>query len=123
MIDVSKHSRRAVAMIRGARRRLLALLLAAALIPVPAMASDQEDGGSRDDPAERAEELARESIEKMMRALEQVLQAIPQYEMPEITEDGDIIIRRKHPEEEGPEDGEPERAPETPEGDPDTTET
>lgn len=44
---------------------------------------------------ERAEELARDAIERMMRALELLIESIPQYEMPEITEDGDIIIRRK----------------------------
>lgn len=44
---------------------------------------------------ERAEEMAREAIEKLMRALELMIESIPQYEMPEINEDGDIIIRRK----------------------------
>ena len=43
-----------------------------------------------------AEEMAREAIEQLMRALELMIESIPQYEMPEINEDGDIIIRRKH---------------------------
>jgi hypothetical protein len=44
---------------------------------------------------ERAEEMAKEAIEQLMRALELMIESIPQYELPEINEDGDIIIRRK----------------------------
>ena len=43
----------------------------------------------------RAEDMAREAIEQLMRALELMIDSIPQYEMPEIEENGDIIIRRK----------------------------
>jgi hypothetical protein len=60
----------------------------------------------RDDP----EALAREGLGKIVRALELMLQSIPQYETPEINEHGDIIIRRKrpHPERRLPE---PKRSP------------
>ncbi len=44
---------------------------------------------------ERAEEMAKEAIEQLMRALELMIESIPQYELPEVNEDGDIIIRRK----------------------------
>ncbi len=44
---------------------------------------------------ERAEEMAKEAIGQLMRALELMIESIPQYELPEINEDGDIIIRRK----------------------------
>ncbi|MFD2206112.1 hypothetical protein [Kiloniella antarctica] len=40
-------------------------------------------------------EMARESIELMMKSLRLVIDAIPQYEMPVINDNGDIIIRRK----------------------------
>ena len=40
-------------------------------------------------------ELARESVELMMRSLNLLIESIPQYELPEINEEGDIIIRRK----------------------------
>ena len=43
----------------------------------------------------RAEDMAREAIEQLMRALELMLDSIPQYELPKIMENGDIIIRRK----------------------------
>ena len=40
-------------------------------------------------------ELAREGIEQMMRALRLLVDSIPQYELPEMMDNGDIIIRRK----------------------------
>jgi hypothetical protein len=61
------------------------------------------------------EELALEGVETLMRALELMIEKIPQYEMPEINEQGDIIIRRKNP-------PEPESSPD-PDPSPDETET
>ena len=79
---------------------LMAAVLAGgmALSAGPAMAED---------PAQEMERLAREAAETIMMALSVMLAAIPQYEAPEILENGDIIIRRKNP------PGEPPR--ETPE--------
>lgn len=56
-------------------------------------------------PAGSPGELAREGLEQMMQALRLLVESIPQYELPEVLDNGDIIIRRKHPE---PEDEEPE---------------
>ena len=56
--------------------------------PGPALADAPSDRG-------RAEEMAREAIEQLLRALELMIESIPQYELPEVNEDGDIIIRRK----------------------------
>jgi hypothetical protein len=50
--------------------------------------------------------LARDGVERLMRALEAFIDMIPQYEMPEINEDGDIIIRRKRDVAPGPQDDE-----------------
>ena len=81
----------------------LALLLTAGA-PGPALADPQSD-------RERAQEMAREAIEQLLRALELMIESIPQYELPEVNEDGDIIIRRKRRQErETP--GEPEPEPE-----------
>ncbi len=63
----------------------IALVTAA---PGPALADAPSDRG-------RAEEMAREAIEQLLRALEFMIESIPQYELPEVNEDGDIIIRRK----------------------------
>lgn len=43
-------------------------------------------------------ELLKEGTQQILKAFELFLQAIPQYEAPEVLDNGDIIIRRKHPE-------------------------
>jgi hypothetical protein len=55
----------------------------------PARAAEAEE----EDP----KELARQGMERMLRAIELMIEMIPQYEMPEVLENGDIIIRRKNP--------------------------
>lgn len=58
---------------------------------------------------ETPSELARQGMERMLRAIELMIEMIPQYEMPEVLENGDIIIRRKTPApetEEAPQDEE-----------------
>lgn len=71
------------------RRGLFALGLTACILFTGLPSAKAEDDQA--DPSE----LARESIELMMRSLNLLMDSIPQYELPEITEDGDIIIRRK----------------------------
>lgn len=44
---------------------------------------------------ERAERAFREGAEMILQALELLIGSIPQYEAPEVLENGDIIIRRK----------------------------
>jgi hypothetical protein len=68
------------------RRSFLALPVFL-LLALPAAAADKETPG----------ELASDARSKMVRALELLIQQIPQYEKPEINENGDIIIRRRHP--------------------------
>lgn len=45
-----------------------------------------------------AQSLAIEGMEKILKALDLLIQTIPQYAAPEVLENGDIIIRRLHPE-------------------------
>ncbi len=78
---------------------LSAFLAVAGAPTTPRAAEDDERG--------RAEDMARQAIEQLMRALELMIDSIPQYEMPEIEENGDIIIRRKR-RKERPERGEPD---------------
>jgi len=87
------------------------VLLATALVASPtptAWAQDQDD-------RERAEDMAREGMERIMRALEMFMDSIPQYELPEVNEHGDIIIRRKRNFE--------DRKPKAPEKEPDSADT
>ena len=81
---------------------LLAALLACAS-PVAA-AEDKPPS-----PSDEAAELARQAAEKMIQALRLLIDKIPQYEMPEINENGDIIIRRKHKTDEPPAEKPPEK--------------
>ena len=71
----------------------LAMLLTAA---GPAAAQEGGDDNQQSNPGD----LAREGAERIMRALEGILQIIPQYGMPRIEEDGDIVIPRLNPPEE-----------------------
>lgn len=78
-------------------KRLRAVALAAAvglsagLAAPPAMAEDPID------PRAEVERLARDAARTIVAALSLLVAAIPQYELPEILPNGDIIIRRKNP--------------------------
>ena len=72
--------------------RIFVICLSAVLVGAgvpPTLRAAEDDGRGR------AEDMARAAIEQLMRALELMIDSIPQYEMPEINEHGDIIIRRK----------------------------
>jgi len=82
------------------RKRILAPALAALLLVGqvnPSLAADDKDAG----------DLAVEGLTRLMDALKLFVDAIPQYEAPEILENGDIIIRKKN------KDSEDEEAPKT----------
>ena len=79
-----------------------ALLLA--LAPGAQGASAQGDAGAAeqfDRDMRQAQELFRQGLDKMVGSVETLLRAVPQYELPRINENGDIIIRRKHPDDRG----------------------
>ena len=91
-----------------APKSLLFPALVAAMLtlgPVPT-AGASEDG-------ETPQELAREGMERMLRAIELMIEMVPQYEMPEVNENGDIIIRRKNPPQRGNDDAEDREVDET----------
>lgn len=89
-----------MASIRTAAAATLVALVLVLQAPDAAVADEPSD-------RERAEQLAHDAMERLLRAIELFLQSIPQYEMPEVNEHGDIIIRRKRrpepTEEEAPE--------------------
>jgi len=71
----------------------LATILAFGLLVPWYHASAQSPEGN--DPQKGVEDLTREGIDKLMKALQLMLSTIPQYEAPTIDDNGDIIIRRK----------------------------
>jgi hypothetical protein len=50
----------------------------------------------------QAEEMARRGISEVLGSVDLLLRALPRYELPEITDNGDIILRRKPPRPEEP---------------------
>jgi hypothetical protein len=88
-----------------------ALLATCALMALPAYAQTQPPAAQD----ERPGALARDAIDKMMRALSLAIENLPQYAMPELNENGDIIIRRVNPRAEKPRPRQP--------GSPDETRT
>ena len=81
---------------------ILALCLATA-VSAPRWSAAEEPA-----PQEQPGQFAREGVERLMRALNALIEMIPQYELPEMNEDGDIIIRRKRAPEEEPSFDDPE---------------
>ena len=57
------------------------------------------------------QELAIEGVDRLMRALELMIQSIPQYDAPYVNENGDIIIPRRNPTPESEPDYEPAPSP------------
>jgi hypothetical protein len=69
-------------------KRSVAILLLA-LISAPAAAQSTDD----------AERLAGEGLATILQALDLLMKTVPQYAAPEVQPNGDIIIRRLHPDE------------------------
>ena len=80
---------------RRMRAVVCGVALSAALALTPAVAQDQQQS------LDEAERMAMDAIARMMDALGLFIDSIPQYEAPEVLPNGDIIIRRIHPESEG----------------------
>ena len=68
-----------------------ALAIALAAGPAHAQQRDQKEQG--------LEETARSAIESLMDVMRTVIDKIPMYEAPVILDNGDILIRRKRPDE------------------------
>ncbi len=71
----------------------LACLLA--LAAVPADADDRPLSEQAQEEAERARKLIEEALANLVAGLKLAMDSIPQYEAPEVLENGDILIRRK----------------------------
>lgn len=94
------------------KKFLIGAGLAAALAAGPAVfavAADTDKAGP--DATESPKQLLDDAGQKFLRAIELMLRAIPQYEAPEILDNGDIVIRRKRPAPSGRQDAPPDPAP------------
>lgn len=79
----------------------VAATMVALIATSPALA---QKPAPKDNMPQQAEKALTEGIRTVLRALETMFESIPLYEMPEVLENGDIIIRRKHPKKEKPPD-------------------
>ena len=95
----------------GAAAAALTLLLGTV---APATAQDGGEGQSEQE-QQNPGAMALEGAQRLMNALESILQMIPQYGMPEIRENGDIVIPRR--DESGDEEKDPEQPPSDGDGD------
>jgi hypothetical protein len=83
---------------------LAMLAIAAVLVLAPGIghASDPAEPSPSFAPGfaedmQRAAEAMRQGLNKALGSVETLLRAVPQYELPKVNENGDIIIRRKRP--------------------------
>ena len=73
-----------------ARPLVFAAALALSFAAPSALLADEHE-------PEDPQELAREGMEQMLRAIELMIEMIPQYDVPEVNVHGDIIIKRRNP--------------------------
>ncbi len=78
-------------------------LFALVIVVLAGLSLGLGDAKAQDQEGETPGELAREGMERLVRAIELMLEMIPQYEAPEVLPNGDIIIRRKNPSEDAEE--------------------
>lgn len=99
----------------------------------PAGPAGAQDGETRPSGEDAPPGAPLDELNRFLDQLEGLLEGLPRYEMPQITEDGDIILRRRQdpegesgeapPERPGPSAPEPPRPPEPPGGAGDEAET
>ena len=79
--------------------RLGAMALALALTQslAGARAETRAEAPPSASPRDQAEQVLKEGVEKIMRGLDLLMQTVPQFAAPRVTENGDIIIRRTTP--------------------------
>jgi hypothetical protein len=77
------------------------LVLVLASMPEAARADEPPPAWQRDlqDGADRLRQGLDKALEQALGSLDAWARALPQYEMPRLNENGDIIIRRKRPDE------------------------
>ena len=71
-----------------------ALIILTAPLAAPARAGDPTPPEQSQEQQQKAAELAMEATQKLMQALELLIQSLPQYGMPRVEEDGSIVIPR-----------------------------
>lgn len=76
------------------RQQFTAFLLAFGLAVAPAAVMAGDDRSERDSLGSQLDD----AVERAIDSLEKLIDRMPMYEAPEVTPDGDIIIRKRKPE-------------------------
>jgi hypothetical protein len=74
---------------------IAALMLLAPIVGHASEPTEPSSGFTED--MQRAAELMRQGLNKALGSVETLLRAVPRYELPQMNDNGDIIIRRKRP--------------------------
>lgn len=88
----------------GMKRTATALCVMSIMsLAMPALAKDDSGSDTYNDidiqkQMEKAGESLKDSLTTLMNLVDKMVKGVPQYEAPEILDNGDIIIRRKPPE-------------------------
>ena len=97
--------------------RIATAAAALIILTAPAFADDVPPPEDSQQKQDQAAKLAMEATQKLMQALELLIKSLPQYGLPRIDEDGNIIIPRlPNPPETAPPEGGDKPAPEGDEG-------
>ena len=78
-------------------RKAAAITAALAVFAVGAPVGHADPLARAGEPDRKAEQEFKEGVDKLIRAFQLMLRAVPQYEAPEVLDNGDIIIRRRPP--------------------------
>ena len=80
------------------KRFCFGILLSVVILgPVGSMSAVSARAADEPPMHESPGEMAREGMDRMLEALNRLIQMIPQYDLPEMLDNGDIIIRRRNP--------------------------
>lgn len=74
--------------------RVISAAAAIMVLAMPALAADPSPPEDSKQKQEQATQLALEATQKLMLALELLIKSLPQYGLPRIDEDGNIVIPR-----------------------------
>ena len=78
-------------------KRILTVATLVLTLATPVQAAEDGPAAEAEKLAREMEQAAREAAKELMGVLTLFIGRIPQYEAPEILDNGDIIIRRKQP--------------------------
>ena len=76
--------------------RFVLILALSTLMPLPVAAAPQQPETKTEKPArDKVADALKGSLDTLIKLIDKVVKDVPQYEAPEVLDNGDIIIRRK----------------------------